>query len=78
MDFRYVPLQCSVVRFSKCSIPARLSAFKLLFFNVSGRTHTIQEGAKVGHLIVIPVVIADFVSRLGEERGTGGFGSTGE
>ena len=46
--------------------------------SVSGRTHTIQEGARVGQLIIMPVVIADFVSGLGEERGTGGFGSTGE
>ena len=28
-------------------------------------------------LIIMPVVIADFVSGLGEERGAGGFGSTG-
>ena len=46
--------------------------------SVSGRIHTIQEGARVGQLIIMPVVIADFVSGLGEERGTGGFGSTGE
>ena len=45
--------------------------------NVSGRTHTIQKGARVGQLIIMPVVIADFVSGLGEERGAGGFGSTG-
>ena len=45
---------------------------------MSGRTHTIQKGARVGQLIIMPVVIADFVSGLGEERGTGGFGSTGE
>jgi len=28
--------------------------------------------------VITPVVIADFVLDLGEERGTGAFGSTGE
>ena len=46
--------------------------------NVSSRTQAIKKGARVGQLIITPVVIADFVSGLGEERGTGGFGSTGE
>lgn len=50
----------------------------VIISNVSGRIHTIQEGARVGQLIFMPVLIADFVSGLGEERGTGGFGSTGE
>ena len=46
--------------------------------NVSSRIQAIKKGARVGQLIITPVVIADFVSGLGEERGTGGFGSTGE
>ena len=45
---------------------------------VSSRIQAIKKGARVGQLIITPVVIADFVSGLGEERGTGGFGSTGE
>lgn len=65
-----------------CELPPVDSGYRgeihAIISNVSGRTHTIQEGARVGQLIIMPVVIADFVSGLGEERGTGGFGSTGE
>ena len=46
--------------------------------NVGSRTQAIQKGAQVGQLIITPIVIADFVPTLGEERGTGGFGSTRE
>lgn len=46
--------------------------------NISSRTQAIKKGVRIGQLIITPVVIADFVSGLGEERGTGGFGSTGE
>ena len=33
---------------------------------------------KVSYFVITPVVIADFVTELGEQRGTGGFGSTGK
>ncbi len=36
----------------------------------------LSKGSRVGQLMITPVVIADFVSELGEQRGTGGFGST--
>lgn len=39
---------------------------------------TIKKGARGGQLIIMPVVIADFVSGLWEYWGTDGFGSTGE
>ena len=32
----------------------------------------------IGQLVITPIVIADFVTDLGTERGTGSFGSTGE
>lgn len=37
-----------------------------------------QKGARIGQLVITPTVIADFVTDLGTERGTGSFGSTGE
>lgn len=65
-----------------CELPPVDSGYRgeihAIISNVSGRTHTIPKGARVGQIVVMPVVIADFVSGLGEERGTGGFGDTGE
>ena len=51
--------------------------------NIAGLPHpTVQKfmviTVAVGQLVITPVVIADFVLNLGEERGTGAFGSTGE
>ena len=34
--------------------------------------------SRIGQLIIMPVVIADFVTDLSDNRGTGAFGSTGE
>ena len=44
---------------------------------LSSQTHTISKGSRIGQLVITPVIIADFVTDLGAERGTGGFGSTG-
>ena len=46
--------------------------------NVSTSSQTIHKYTRVGQLVTTPIVIADFVLVLGEERGTGTFGSTGE
>ena len=37
----------------------------------------VGDEARIGQLVITPVVIADFVTDLGAQRGTGGFGSTG-
>lgn len=37
----------------------------------------IEKGERVGQLVILPVVVADFVTELGEEREAGAFGSTG-
>ena len=39
--------------------------------------YKIEVGDRIGQLVIQPVVIADFVEELAEERGTGAFGSTG-
>ena len=44
----------------------------------STSSQTIHKDTRVGQLVITPVVIADFVLDLGNERGTGAFGSTGE
>ncbi len=65
-----------------CELPPVDSGYRreihAIISNVSSKTQAIKKGARVGQLIITPVVIADFVFGLGEERGTGGFGSTGE
>lgn len=37
----------------------------------------IPKGAKICQIVIEPVILADLVTTLGEERGEGGFGSTG-
>ena len=37
----------------------------------------INEGDRIGQLVIMPITLVDFVSELGNERGAGGFGSTG-
>ena len=37
-----------------------------------------KKDTRIGQLIIIPVIIADFVLDLGRTRGTGAFGSTGK
>ena len=46
--------------------------------NVSNTVQTIRKDARIGQLIIVPVIIADYVLDLGSQRGLGGFGSTGE
>ena len=38
----------------------------------------IKADEKIGQLVVRPVIYAEFVDELGEERGDGAFGSTGK
>lgn len=37
----------------------------------------IENGDRIGQLVIVPVVVADFVTETGPERGDGAFGSTG-
>ena len=45
--------------------------------NIGDRPYIINKGDRIGQLVIMPVVIADFVPHL-DERGTGAFGSTGK
>lgn len=46
--------------------------------NISKRSYKLVKGSRIGQLVIQPVVIADFVADMGNERGTSGFGSTGQ
>ena len=65
-----------------CELPPVDSGYRgeihAIISNVSNKTQELSKGTRVGQLVITPVVIADFVSELGPERGNGNFGSTGE
>ena len=64
-----------------CELPPVDSGYRgeihAIISNVSNRTQELIEGDRIGQLVIMPVVIADFVDELGEKRGIGAFGSTG-
>lgn len=49
-----------------------------ILFNATDHDIIINRGEKIGQLVVRPVIYADFVTELGEERGTGAFASSGK
>lgn len=46
--------------------------------NNSGSEIMINKDQKIGQLVILPVVLAEFSEDLGDNRGTGSFGSTGK
>ena len=76
------PRSSMAVRGLVCELPPVDSGYRgeihAILSNVSQGTQSIQKGARIGQLVITPVVIADFVVDTGAPRGTGAFGSTGE
>lgn len=46
--------------------------------NITDEAYLVNAGDRIGQLVIMPVVVADFVTESGLERGTGAFGSTGK
>lgn len=46
--------------------------------NTTDQEYIVGLHERVGQLVIMPVILADFVEQLGEERGTGAFNSTGK
>lgn len=46
--------------------------------NLTDKLKKVPGGTRIGQLVVMPIVLADFAEQLGEERGDGAFGSTDE
>lgn len=46
--------------------------------NITDEPYQVKAGDRIGQLVIMPVVVADFVTDLGQERGNGAFGSTGK
>lgn len=64
-----------------CELPPIDSGYRgeihAIVSNLTDEYVTIKNGDRVGQLVITPVVIADFVTETGIERGDNGFGSTG-
>lgn len=64
-----------------CELPPIDSGYRgeihAIVSNLGADSVIITDGDRVGQLVVTPVVIADFVTETGEQRGDGAFGSTG-
>jgi dUTP pyrophosphatase len=64
-----------------CELPPIDSGYRgevhAIVSNLGDEPYFIDSGDRIGQLVVTPVVIADFVTDTGKERGTGAFGSTG-
>ena len=65
-----------------CELPPIDSGYKgeihAIVTNHSGNPQLLEPHQKIGQLIIMPIVIADFIKETGEERGTNAFGSTGK
>ena len=65
-----------------CELPPVDSGYRgeihAIVSNVGNEARMLPKDSRIGQLIIMPVVIADFVNDLGGERGKGAFGSTGK
>lgn len=64
-----------------CELPPIDSGYRgevhAIVSNLGDEPYQVNVGDRLGQLVVTPVIIADFVTETGEQRGTGAFGSTG-
>lgn len=64
-----------------CELPPIDSGYRgevhAIVSNLGQESILITDGERIGQLVVTPVVIADFVTERGAQRGNGAFGSTG-
>ena len=49
-----------------------------ILYNTTDEDYCIEAGDKIGQFVVRPVIYAEFVEELGDNRGSDGFGSTGK
>lgn len=49
-----------------------------IIYNSGDKSYYIKENDKIGQLVILPCVIADFVTASLKKRGANGFGSTGK
>lgn len=65
-----------------CELPPIDSGYRgevhAIVTNVGSTPYTISVGDRIGQLVIMPIVIADFVTEDIKERGVGAFASTGK
>ena len=74
----------SVRLFIPCSSKSSVSVISALTItgnnaiitNTTDKVYIINKNDKIAQLIITPIILAEFVESLGEERGANGFGST--
>lgn len=64
-----------------CELPPIDSGYRgeihAIVTNCSNVEFLVKNGDRIGQLVIMPVVVADFTTEDIKERGTGAFGSTG-
>lgn len=64
-----------------CELPPIDSGYRgeihAIVHNGSSARYIVRNGDRIGQLVIMPVVVANFVTETSEERGTDAFGSTG-
>ncbi len=64
-----------------CELPPIDSGYRgevhAIVSNLTDEEYILNEGDRVGQLVVTPVILADFITHDIKERGTGAFASTG-
>ena len=65
-----------------CQLPPIDSGYRgeihAILTNASGNMAYIQAGDRIGQLVILPCVLAEFVRDTGKNRGEGAFGHTGK
>lgn len=64
-----------------CELPPIDSGYRgeihAIVTNCSDKAFVVHDGDRIGQLVIMPVVIADFITEDIKQRGSNGFGSTG-
>lgn len=65
-----------------CELPPIDSGYRgeihAIVTNCSDEAFVVHDGDRIGQLVIMPVVIADFITEDISQRGSNGFGSTGK
>ena len=77
-----VPRSGQASRGIVCQIPPIDSGYTgeihAIVTNTTTQSVFLEKGERVGQILIVPCILADFVEELGEERGANGFNSTGK
>lgn len=65
-----------------CELPPIDSGYKgeihAIVSNVSNKKYEINDGDRIGQIVIVPMISAIFTTEKHEERGTSGFGASGK